>query len=377
MRLLSKTIVVALLLAGGVYFYLHSTSSSSTKQGKEKTSPPVPVLATTAKQQDMPIVLDLVGRGEAFESVSVMARIDGQVRQVMYRQGQRVRTGDVLVRLDPSDFDARLKQAEAAQARDAAVLKQAEAQVVRYQALKQQGFVSDEKLSDLRATSDADAATVKADRANVEFARLQASYATLRAPIDGIVGAQLVFPGTAVKTNETVLAVINRVQPLRVAFALPESHLDEVREALAQGTLSAMIKAPGSDGPGIRAKVNFIDNAVDATTGTAQMKAVLDNADGLLAPGQYLRVALIVKTLKDAVVVPDQAVQQGPSGTVVYVVNPDQGITIRKVVVGTSRGGLSAIASGVAAGETVITDGHLKLTPTSKVKIGGDTAGSR
>jgi multidrug efflux system membrane fusion protein len=198
---------------------------------------------------------------------------------------------------------------------------------------------------------------------------LQLSYATIRAPISGIVGAQLVFPGTAVKTNDTVLASVNRIQPLLVSFALPENYLAELRNELSRGALTATVSVPGDGKNSYPASVNFVDNAVDPATGTVLMKARLDNKDEKLSAGQYLHVSLNLKTLKDAIVVPSEAVQQGPNGTVVYVVNPDNGITIRKAAVAASRDGLSAIASGIAAGETVITDGHLKLTPKSKVKI--------
>jgi multidrug efflux system membrane fusion protein len=368
MRIPYKLFFILLLLAGGAYLFLHRTPSKDGDKSDKKNAP-VPVLAAKAEIADMPIVLDLVGRGEAFESVSIKSRVDGQVHDVRYKEGQAVRTGDVLLHLDPSDFDARLKQAEATLAKDRALYKQAEAQVVRYQSLKDHGFVSDEKVADLRAAAAAAAATVKADQANVDLARLQLSYATIQAPIDGIVGAQLVFPGTAVKTNDTVLAVVNRIRPLHVTFYLPENHLAALREEMRLGSVTAEVTVPGDSKGHHPAIVDFVDNAVDPATGTVMVKARLDNKDGALSAGQYLRVDLTLKTLKDVVVIPGEAVQQGPSGTVVYVVKPDNGIVIRKVKVAASRAGLAAIGSGVQAGETVITDGHLKLTPKSKVKI--------
>lgn len=370
MKLLLKVLIVILAVGGGAYLYQRPSSRTGDGKGADKKdNAPVAVLVAKAKMQDMAIVLDLVGRGEAFESVSIKSRLDGQVLRVMYQEGQHVHAGNVLLQLDPSDFNARLKQAEAAQARDQAVLQQAEAQVGRYQSLKLQGFVSDEKVADLRSIAAAAAATVKADQSSIELARLQLSYATIRAPISGIVGAQLVFPGTAVKTNDTVLASVNRIQPLLVSFALPENYLAELRNELSRGALTATVSVPGDGKNSYPASVNFVDNAVDPATGTVLMKARLDNKDEKLSAGQYLHVSLNLKTLKDAIVVPSEAVQQGPNGTVVYVVNPDNGITIRKAAVAASRDGLSAIASGIAAGETVITDGHLKLTPKSKVKI--------
>lgn len=376
MRFFLKALIVILALAGGIYLYQRPAPSA--KAGEKKDPGPVPVLVAKAALRDLPILVELVGRGEAYESVSLKSRIDGQVQRVLYREGQHVRAGDVLLRLDPSDFNARQQQAEAALAKDRALLKQAQADAARYQALKEQGFVSEEKLAALHATEAAAEATVNADRASLELARLQLSYATLRAPIPGIVGARLAFPGTAVKTNDTILAVINRVRPLLVDFSLPENHLGELRRALAQGDIKVKVTVPGDGKNGHEASVNFIDNTVDPSTGTVLMKARLENADERLAAGQYVHVTLILKMLKDAVVVPSEAVQQGPNGSVVYVVNSDRSIAIRRADVAASHDGLSAIATGLKAGETVVTDGHLRLTAKSKVKIktadGGQSA---
>jgi len=369
MRLLSKAIIVLLLLAGGVYLYQRLSQPGQDKGKGKKDNEPVPVLATRAELADLPVSVDLVGRGEAYESVTVMARVDGQVQAVLFDEGRHVAKGDLLLRLDPADFNARLKQAEAALARDQALLDKARADLARYRTLQQQGFVSVERLADLDATQAAAAATVQADRAAVELARLQLSYTTVRAPIAGIVGARQVFPGSAVKTNDTALAVINRVQPLLVGFALPESHLARMRAALANGTLKAEVGVPGTQAAGESARISFVDNAVNPATGTLLMKARLDNRDERLAPGQYLSVTLVLDTLADAVTVPAEAIQQGPKGPVVYVVKPDHGIDIRPVTLAAERAGRVAIATGLKAGETVVTDGHLRLTAKSRVQI--------
>lgn len=365
MKSLAKLVVVLLVLAGGVYLFLHA--SKPDEKAEKKDNPPVPVVVAKAELRDLTIAVDLVGRGEAYESVSLRSRVDGQVQAVLFQEGQRVKAGEILLRLDPADFDARLKQAEANLARDQAQLQKARADVGRYQTLFQQGFVSAEKIADLRAAEAAAEAAVQATRAAVELARLQRAYATVRAPIDGIVGARLVFPGTSVKTNDTELAVINRVQPLLVSFALPESHLERLRAAMVKAPLTASIGAPG--GEARSATITFVDNAVAPGTGTLRLKARLENRDERYAPGQYLRVELVLDTLKDAVTVPVEAVQQSSKGSVVYVVTPDNGIDIRKVDIAAERGGLAAIGKGVRAGETVVTDGHLRLTPKSKVKI--------
>lgn len=370
-------LVAAVMLAGAGYWYLAAHKDG---QGKEvKPAGPVPVKVASAKTADIPVLLEVVGRAEAYESVTLKARVDGQVAAVSYAEGQHVRQGDVLLRLDPADFQARLQQAEANLARDEAQLAKARADVQRYVALNSRGFVSEEKVNEVRTAEAAAQATLRADQAAVELARLQVSYTTIRAPFAGVVGARLVFPGTAVKTNDTALAVVNRVRPLYVTFSVPEKHLPKLRAALARGPLHASISLPGNreqrsndprgNEPHFDAQIGFIDNAVDATTGTIQMKARLDNQDEKLTPGQFLNVAMALDTLNGAVVVPAEAVQQGPEGNFLYVVREDRSVEVRKIAVLATYRGLAAIAQGVADGETVVTDGQLRLKPGATVQV--------
>lgn len=362
MRVVLKLFIVILILAGGAWLYLRPGGKDETK----KDNAPVPVRAVPAAARNFPVAVDLVGRGEAYESVALKARIDGQVQAVLFREGESVAAGEVLVRLDPADFAARLRQAEAALARDQALLAKARADVARYRALREQGFVSAERLADLDAAAAAAEATVAADRAAVELARLQLSYTSVRAPFAGLVGARLVFPGTAVKTNDTVLATVNRMRPLLVAFALPERHAGALRAALARGPVAVTVRAPDADGRTHDGRIHFVDHAVDPATGTLLVKARLDDSPFL--PGQYLRVELVLHTLKDAVTVPAEAIQQGPHGPVVYRVTAARGIAIEPVQILAERAGQVALA-GITAGTTVVTDGHLRLTPKSTVEL--------
>jgi multidrug efflux system membrane fusion protein len=361
-------LVVVVALAGGAV-YKYGGTPEDKKEAAKKPSPPVPVIVAQAGLRDVPVMLDVVGRGEAYETVTLKSRIDGQVVDVPFAEGQRVAAGDVLIRLDPADFKARVAQAEAALVRDQALLKKARADVDRYQTLQKQGFVSEEKVAETRANADAMEATVQADRASLELARLQLGYTTLRAPFAGIVGAKLVFPGAAVKVNETALAVVNRVQPLYVSFAVPEKHLPRIRAAMARGGIKVDARVPGDARQVYSGDTRFIDNAVDSSTGTIRMKAELPNKNGLLASGQFLDVSLVLDTLRDAVVVPAEAVQQGPNGGFVHVVKADAGIEIRNVEIAIIREGWAVIAKGLAEGETVVTDGHSRLVPGAKVKI--------
>ena len=355
----------AAVIVGAAYWYQGSRQT----RGAVQAPAAVPVTVATAALGDMPVLLSVVGRAEAYESVTLKSRLDGQVAAVNYTEGRHVRQGEVLIRLDPGDFEARLLQAEANLARDEALLGKARADVGRYIALKERGFVSDEKVNELRTAEAAALATVKADQAAVRFARLQLSYTTIVAPFAGVVGARLVFPGSAVKVNDTVLAVVNRVRPLYVSFSIPEKYLPRVRRAMATADMRADVSIPGDAEQRFAASVRFLDNAVDVTTGTIQMKALVENRDERLTPGQFVNVSMSLDTLSNAVVVPTDAVQQGPDGNFLFVVGQDSTVQPRKVDVVASYGGLAAIGKGIAAGEIVVTDGQLRLTPGARVQV--------
>ena len=352
------------IVAGAAYWgYKPSESTDRAK----KPPPPVPVAVAQAANRDLPVTLEVVGRGEAFETVTLKSRVDGQVLAVPFAEGKAVAAGALLVKLDPADFQARVKQAEAHLARDQALLDKARADVARYQSLLEQQFVSQEKVAEMRANAAVASATVQADQAALELAQLQRSYTQIRAPFAGVTGAKLVFPGAAVKINETVLAVVNRVRPLYVSFAVPEKHLPAIRAAQVKGALQVDVGVPGGKpAPG---KVVFLDNAVDSATGTLRLKAEIANTDNSLAPGQFLSVSLLLDTLHNAVVVPAEALQQGPEGAFVYVLNGEGGAQVRKVEIAQVRDGLAAIGKGLASGETVVIDGHSRLTPGAKVKV--------
>lgn len=359
------TLVIAALLGGTVWWW---TVQKTATPAPAKTAPPVPVIVARAESGEMPVFLNVVGRAEAYEGVTVKSRVDGQVLSVAFTEGQSVKQGDVLVRLDPADFEARVAQAEAVVARDQAQLAKARADLERYLGLKARGFVSDEKVNEIRTNEVAAAATLKADQAALELARLQVSYTTVRAPFSGIVGARLVFPGSTVKINDTALAVVNRVDPLYVGFAVPERHLQTLHRAVSKGPMTVQLALPGNKQVAFEAKARFIDNAVDATTGTVQMKAVLDNKQARLTPGQFLNVSMMLDKATGVVLVPNEAIQQGAEGNFLYVVKGDDTVEVRKLEIVASHQGMTAIGKGVAAGETVVTDGQLRLAPGATVK---------
>ncbi len=366
-------LVLAATLGAATYWYLAARKPETGKSAKGM--PPVPVLLAKAKVQDMPVFLDVVGRAEAYENVTVRSRVDGQVASVVFTEGLHVRQGDELVRLDPTDFELRLRQAEANVARDEAQLVKAKADTVRYVALFNRKFVSEEMVSTIRTAEATAVATLNADKAAAELARAQLSYTTVRAPFSGVIGARLIFPGGAVKSNDTALATINRVSPLYISFSIPEKYLPKARSAMSKegagcehgGCLKVSAALPGDNKQRVEGVVRFIDNAVDPATGTIRVKAVFDNKHESLTPGQYLNLSLNLDTLPNAVVVPNEAVQQGADGPFIFVVDAQGAAEVHPVEVASSLGGVTAISKGIQPGDTVVTDGQLRLAPGVKV----------
>ena len=361
-------IVIALAIGGAAFQYFFPRAAANSGKAT-RTAAAIPVLVAKAQIQDVARVLELVGRAEAYQSVTLKARVDGQVAALPFLEGQAVAAGDVLVRLDPADFNARLQQAEANLTRDQAQLAKAERDVDRLLSLKGRGFVSDQQLADARVTVDALAATARADRAAVESARLQRNYATIKAPFAGIIGAKQVSPGAAVKANDTALAVLNQVKPIYVTFAVPERHLPRLQAALRVEPLPVTVTVPGERGQRFPGVARFLDNAVDPTTGAIQMKATVPNESQTLTPGQFLNIGLTLDTLPTAVTIPAVAVQQGPVGSFVFVVKPDTTVETRPVTVALLQADTAVIGQGLREGETVVTDGQLRLSPGAKVQI--------
>lgn len=374
MKATRAILAVALLaLIGGAGYYASRPSSGDAK--KAPRSAAVPVTLARVEVRDVPLFLALTGRTEAFESVTLRPRVEGQIKSVDFAEGQHVAKGDVLLRLEATDFRARLDQVEANLARSRALATRAKADLERYQALRGKGFVSEEKVAEMRTALAAAEATTKADAAARDLAVSQLSYTDIRAPFPGIVGSKLVFPGAAVKANETGLATINRVRPLNVAFAVPEKYLPRLQAALRQNgrRLNAKVSLPGQV-TAWDAEVRGIDNGVDITTGTILVRARMPNDDEALAPGQFVEVRLLLETLASAIVIPAEALQQGSDGSFVFVAKQDDGIEVRKVSLREVQNSGAIIASGLAAGEEVVVEGQLRLTPGARIRRSGGTS---
>jgi multidrug efflux system membrane fusion protein len=329
---------------------------------------PVPVAVAVAARKSVPLQIRAIGNVLPSETVTVRSRVGGILAKVHFREGQDVTENQVLMTLETGPLEAALRQAQAQLARSRAQLQNAQRDAARYAELARQGFVAQQEYDRLRTAADALVATVQADQAVVENARLQLSYATIRAPMSGRSGALLVHEGDLIKANDTALVVINRLRPVDVAFALPERELPEVRRYRDQGSLAVEVLTPQGGPPLGRGELTFIDNRVDPTTGTIQLKATFANADRTLWPGQYVNVVLTLAVEPAATVVPTAAVQQGQQGSYVFVVKPDETVEWRKIRVARQVGSESVIAEGVAPGETVVTDGQLRLAPGVRVE---------
>lgn len=368
-----KPILFATLAAAAVAAVLLGYRGGETQAQEAKAAkaaPAVPVTVAAVAQQSVPVRIQAIGNVEAYSTVALKARVDGQIVEVNFKEGQEVRKGATLFKIDSRPFEATLRQAEANFLRDTAQKDQARSQERRYQELLQKNFVSKEAYAQIRTSADTAEASALASKAAVENARLQVEYCTIHAPIDGFVGKVMLQMGNMVKANDTnPLVIINQVRPIYVNFAVPEQHLGSIRSYMAKGPLPVEALPPNSGKGGATGTLSFVDNTVDATTATIKLKAVFPNKDNALWPGQYVNVSLRLYEQKEALVIPSQAVQTGPKGQYVFVVKPDMTTEVRVVDVDRIDGDSTIVAKGVQKGEQVVVKGQLRLAPGLKVTI--------
>jgi membrane fusion protein, multidrug efflux system len=332
--------------------------------------PVIPVMAAKAETKAMPIELHEIGTGEAYSTVSVESQVAGIVSSVHYTQGQFVKKGDLLVSLDDRPFVAALDVAQANLAKDRANAELANTEAERYVKLFQAGVVPKEQLDQQVASAAAQKSAVQADEAAVKTAQLNVSYCSIYATIDGQTGSQLVYPGTVVKANDVpVLVVINQISPIYVDFSVPQQYLDQIKSYMKHEKLPVEAAISDNSGPE-PGYLTFVNNAVDATTGTILLKGTFANRDRRLWPGEFVNVVLRLAEEKNATVVPAQAVMNGQGGDYLFVIKPDMTVEPRTVKVSRTVNGESVIdGGGVKPGEMVVTDGQLRLTSGTKVRI--------
>lgn len=330
----------------------------------------VPVVAATVERRAIDVNLNVIGTVQPYSTVDIRSRVDGQLLTAHFREGQSVRKGERLFSIDPRPYEAQLRQSEAILAKDRAQLVRARADLARHTELMQKDFSSQQKLDEVKANAAALEATVRAGEATIEMARLQLEHTSILAPIDGRTGNLLINPGNLVKANEgSAIVVINQTRPIYAAFSVAEQYLPEIRRQMAAGGLRVSAFVPSEPERPERGAVTFVNNAVDRTTGTIQLKATLDNADGRLVPGQFVNVVLTRTTIPDAIVVPSQAIQNSQEGTYVFVIKPDLSVEQRTVTTGPTSQLLTVVEKGLAAGERVVTEGQLRLSVGARVEI--------
>jgi multidrug efflux system membrane fusion protein len=329
----------------------------------------VPVKVASAHRGDLDLTLKVIGRAEAFSTVNVQARVSGQLQALLFRPGGQVKQGDTIIRIDPSLLQAQLDQALGNVAKDQAQLDNANTVIKRYQPLLGKGYVSQMDYDTYKANQSIYTAAVKADQAAVELARTQLSYTQIQAPFDSIAGAPLVYPGAQLTANDTSIVVLNQIRPIHVTFSVPETGLDGIKASMTRGKVPVAVNIPGTKSAPMAAELDFINNSVDATTSTIQLKARYANDDDRLTPGQFVEVALPTTRLSNVVTVPVVALQNSPLGSFVFVANADGTVQQRMVTAGPTTGAQIVIEKGLDGNETVVTDGQLLLVDGAHVHV--------
>jgi membrane fusion protein, multidrug efflux system len=348
--------------------FLAVFSLTACENKAEKTPPVIPVTTTSVIQKDVPVQLMAIGTAESYHSITIRAEIGGQILRVNFKEGQDVKKGDLLIVIDPRLTESALQQAEAALAKDRVQAEKAELDAKRYADLVKKGYVSQDQYEQFQTAAEAIKAVIKADKSAVENYRVQLQYCYIRSPISGRTGSLLVHEGNLVKANDIALLTINQIAPINVTFTVPEQYLGDIKKYQALGNLKVEAVIPGKEHPET-GTLYFMDNTVDPSTGTIRLKGTFSNSEKRLWPGQFVNIAMTLTTQKGATLIPTQAIQRGQQGTFVFVVKSDRTVETRAVVVNRSLDGETVIDKGLSPGETVVTDGQIRLVPGSSVEI--------
>ena len=366
------TVAVVVIAAGGLLGWRHFHGASE-KAAKDKTAAAqaasIPVTVGTVEKADFPVYLRGLGTVQPYQTVTVRSRVDGEVIKIAFKQGQMVKEGDILAQIDPRPYQAALDQAVAKQKQDEADLRNAQANLARYGALAKEDFASRQQLDTQQAAFDRLTAQVKGDQGAIDNAQTQVTYTTIRAPLTGKTGFRLIDQGNNVHASDTNgIVTIVQLQPISVVLTAPEEQVPEINQALAQGTVTVI--ALSSDGTKTlsQGRLALVNNEVDQASGTIRMKASFDNKDNVLWPGLSVSTLLLVDTLKQAVIAPQDAVQHGPNGLYVFVVGNGNKVELHDIKVGQEGNGKSVVLEGLTPGQKVVVSGQYRLQQGSVVQ---------
>lgn len=359
--------VVLLAIAGAAFYLLKPSHRGNHARGPAAQ----PVVVANVVTKPMPVEITTIGHVQTVASVAVRSRIDGQIAKVLVKDGQDVNAGDILFELDNRQAQAQLDQAQGVLIKDRAQLKFAKQEVARYSSLIKKNVASAQQLEQSQANEGALEGTVKADEAMVSNLQTQLSYTVIRAPTDGRIGTVLLKEGNNVQSSSTgaPLLVLNKMHPIYVSFAVPQSDLPRIQEAMDAGPVKVTASAPESDEPPEVGRIAYIENAIDTASNTLPVKAEFNNPHNRLWPGEFVNVVVTLKIEPEAVVVPSEAVQTGQKGFYVYVIKPDMTAEYRDVTIGQVQDDQTVIQTGIEKGEKVVTVGQLRLKNGSKVRI--------
>ena len=375
-----RTLVIGIVLIAlaAVFYYVFSASAPQQRRGGRFAAgeEPVPVLVAPAARADVPVYLDAVGTIKALNTVTVRPQVDGKLLSVNFKEGDDIKKGDVLAKIDPVIYQAQLNQAIAKKAQDEAQLANSKIDLERYERLAATAAINKQQADTQRALVAQYTALVQADQAAIDNAQAMLGYTTITAPIDGRTGIRMVDEGNYVRSADTnsSIVVITELQPISVLFNLPQQDLSQVNTAFNKGPLNVEAQRSDNDVVIDRGTLRVVDNQVDQTTGTVKLKAEFPNANLQLWPGQFVNIRLLVDTLKQVVVIPTGAVQRGPNGTFVYVVKDDDTVSVRPITVQKQDETQTVISKGLEAPERVVTTGFVRLTDGTKVAIGSGEA---
>ncbi len=372
MRKISPRTILILVAIGLIaIFSLRALLGSSSDRNAGKNHDVPPVTVATAEARDVPVYAQAIGTVLANATVQVKSRIDGQIVAAAFQEGQLVHKGDLLFQIDRAPYEAALRVAQANLQRDQAQLANARLDLGRANSLVKKGYVSEQTRDAALAQSKALAGSVAADQAAVDQAQLQLGYTEIRSPVDGKTGPILVDAGNIIKANDTgALVVVTQIQPVKISFTLAQQNLPKLQARMAENALVASL-APhdGNDHSTVSAPIDFIANTVNSLSGTIELRATYANPDLRLVPGEFVDVRVLLDNLKSAITVPREAINTGQTGLYVYVVKEDKSVELRNVSVIYQDSDMSVVSGELKAGETVITDGQLRVAPGGKVKI--------